>query len=75
MNDPLILDEEKKITQEDLEKERKLKETQKAIENLGYKEDPYLSANCFSKLFFYWIFRTIKVKTIFHLFEIIIYLY
>lgn len=61
MKDPLIVDEEKKITEEDLKKERELKETQKAVDNLGYKNDPYLNSNFLSKLFFYWVFRIIRV--------------
>lgn len=69
MKDPLIIDEEKKITKEDIKKEKELKETQKAIENLGYKEDPYLNSNCLSKLFFIWVFRTIRVKTIIFTFQ------
>jgi len=62
MKDPLIEDEEKNITKENLKKEKELKETQKAIETLGYKDDPYLNANCLSKLFFFWVLRTIRVK-------------
>jgi hypothetical protein len=62
MKDPLIIDEEKKITKEDLKKEREIIKTQKEIDNLSYKDDPYLNSNCLSKLFFYWVFRIIRVK-------------
>ena len=61
MKDPLIIDEEKNITKEDIEKEKKEQQTHKAIDNLGYKNDPYLNSNCLSKLFFFWVFRTIRV--------------
>lgn len=62
MKDPLIIDEEKQITKEDLDKEKKEIQIKKAIEKLGYKdEDPYLSSNFLSKLFFFWVFRTIRV--------------
>ena len=34
-----------------------------AVKKYGYleKEDPYSSANCFSRIFFYWAFRIIKL--------------
>jgi len=76
MKDPLIIDEEKQITKEDLDKEKKEIEIKKVVDKLGYKdEDPYLSANFISKLFFFWVFRTIRVKFISFLkYEILFYL-
>ena len=63
MKDPLLLsDQENQISKQDLKKEKKLLQTTKAIQRFGYKEDPYLNANCISKLFFYWVFRTIRVN-------------
>jgi len=62
MKDPLIIDEEKKISKEDIAKEKKLKQTEEAIKNLGYTDDAYLNSNCLSKLLFFWVLRTIRVK-------------
>lgn len=60
--DPLLDDVEKKITQEELEKEKEEARVKKAVENFGYKsEDAMANANIFSKLFFYWTFRILRV--------------
>jgi hypothetical protein len=61
MKDPLINnDEEKHLTKEDIKKEKNKIKSDKAIENLSYKdEDPFSSA---SFIFFFWVFPIIRVK-------------
>lgn len=61
MKDPLLKEEEKKISKEELKKEKESQKQKKAIENLSYKKDVYLNANIFSKLFFFWIIPIIRV--------------
>jgi hypothetical protein len=59
----LLSDVEKKITQEDLDKEKEEQRIKKDVEYFGYKnEDPMLKANFISKFFFFWVFRIIRVN-------------
>jgi len=63
IKDPLLSDVEKKLTQEDIDKEKEAARVKKAVDYFGYKtEDAMQQSNIFSKLFFYWVFRIIRVN-------------
>jgi hypothetical protein len=62
--DSLLSDVEKKLTKEEIDKEKEEEKAKKAIEYFAYKkEDPMQEANFISKFFFFWTFRIIRVNT------------
>jgi len=53
--------EESLIKSDDRENDLKEGVKQKIIESLKYNDDAFQNANLFSKLFFHWAFRILKV--------------
>ena len=45
-----------------IKKDKEEKKVQQIVKDYSTQRDGYLHANCFSKLFFYWAFRIIKVN-------------
>ena len=70
MENPLLLNEtndsnNKSLIDINKDSSNRLKKLIKLIDikKYSYKNDAYENANCCSKLFFYWAYKTLKVKT------------